>query len=130
MAGSLKWIPYDTDDGLTWALFRDESNFENVNTDGLDITLVDLTARRYAVPRNVTPRFAYFKSTSSPRVRKVIVPTTAHAADLLAAGNTITVRTFSDADTNETFQFSSLIPESVKPVVIDADTGINDGDAT
>ena len=130
MAGSLKWLPYDTDDGLEWALFRDESNFENVNTDGLDITVTDLAARKYAVPSNVIPRYANFKSTTSVRTRKIILPTLAHKNDIESAGNTITVRTFNDADTGETFQFTSAVGERLRPVVVDFDTGLDDGDAT
>jgi len=130
MSGSLKFLPYDTDDGLLWAMLTDESNFENVNTDGLDITITDLAARRYKVPSNVEKRFATFKSTTTVRQKKVYLPTRAHYDDIQTNGATITVRTFTDADTGEAFQFVSATPERISPVVIDGDTGLDDGDAS
>jgi len=122
MAGSLKYMKYFSDDGSPWAMLVDESNVENVCTGNNDIAVVDVTTHPYWVP--------VFQSTTSVRVRKIPIPTVAEYNDLATAGNTITVRTFADADTAETFQLKSLVPERIRPVVVDGDTGLNDGDAT
>lgn len=132
MAGSLKYIKYDSDDGGEWALFRDESNVESVvATDAdIDIAVADVATRKYQLPRNLNPRFATYRSTSTVRTRKVVIPTVAIYNDLAAGANLLAVRTFSDLGTGEIFQLQSLSPERIRPVVIDADTAINDGDAS
>lgn len=127
--GSRKWLKYDTDDGSQWAMFGDESNIENiVVTDAnVDIAIADVDDRKWAVPQNVEPRFATFQSTTTVAKRKIRIPTPAIYQALAANDTAIALRTFSED--GETFQLQSLTPERIRPIVTDADTGLNDGDA-
>lgn len=131
MSGSIKWTYYQTDDGGDWGLLRDESNVENVVTTDADADIGATSAVKYAVPKNVQPRFATFKSTTTVRIRKITIPTR-DLYDALASNVTQTSvsRSFTDAETSEVFQLQSLSPERLRPVVFSADSGLNDGDAT
>lgn len=134
MSGSIKCIKYDDDYGNFWALRRDESNIENIMTNdaAVDIQEVDLIARKFEIPQNLEPRFAYYKSTSTVKVRKIVIPTLDIAQDLVLGTQALASRSFTDTqlDPPETFTFVSVKPEQIRPVVVSIDTGLNDGDAT
>ena len=131
MAGSIKWTYYQTDDAGDWGLLRDESNVENVVVTDADADIGAASAVKYAVPKNVRPRYAVFKSTTSARTKKITIPTRALYDELAATGASVSVnRSFADADTGETFALQSLSPERLRPVVFSEDTGLDDGDAT
>lgn len=132
MAGSLKYFVYVDDFGGLWAIKRDESNIENMLTTTFDsdLTTADIGTVRYEMPQNITPRFATFASTSTVKTKKITVPRPADYQDLFLGGGTTTVNSFVDALTGETFVLQSLTSESVTPVVVAYDTGLNDGDAT
>lgn len=130
MAGSLKWTRYITDDGQVWGLIRDESNVESVVVADGDTDIATGSTVVYAVPRNVEPRFATYKSQTTVKVRKITIPTR-DQYDALAVNNTaISNRVFTDADLGETFELQSVTPERIRPIVFSQDTGLNDGDAT
>ena len=131
MAGSLKYFKYTTDLGETFAILADESNIENivVSDAGVDIGLADIGNIPYTVPGNVKPRYARYISTTTSRVRRIVVPTQAIAQALVSGDSLVALRTFSDVELGETFQFQGLTPERIRPVVIYQDTGLDDGDA-
>lgn len=130
MAGSLKYFIYDDDFGGEWAMERDESNLEAVVVDdaAIDVTPLNVATRQYTIPKNIKPRVATYKSTTTPAVRKVTIPTLALYQDLVNSVVANIVRQFTDG--GETFVLSGVTPERIKPVVVAEDTGITDGDAT
>lgn len=132
MAGSKKYIKYFDNAGNPWALLRDESNVEGViATDAsIDITAADVGTHKWLVPRNLEPRVAFFKSTTTTKRREVVIPTIEAYDDLLNGDLLLTVRNFTDPDIGELFAFTGARPETIRPVVADIDTGETDGDAT
>lgn len=128
MSGSKKWVRYSTDDGQLWALIRDESNTEGAVLADADVDIGTGDSTKYAVPRNVVPRFATYKSDTTVKFRKVTIPTRDLYDDLASDTPVSTSKTF--AEDGETFRLQSLTPERIRPVVFSADTGLNEGDAT
>lgn len=128
MAGSRKWITYQTDDGQNWGLIRDESNTEGAVLADADIDVGTGSTIAYAVPSNVRPRFATYKSDATVKTRKVTIPTRVLFDDLASASPNSTSKTF--VEDGETFRLQSLSPEKIRPVIFSADTGLNDGDAS
>lgn len=118
MAGSMKWFVYTTDAGQTYAIYRDESNLELVNTGGDYGTGSTETD---ALPRNITPRYARYRSTDGTVSRNIVALTT---AALTAAPATIT-----DAVSGLTLNLQGRNGER-KRLPIAADTGLTDSDAT
>lgn len=122
MAGSLKWHVYTDDFGTNYALNADESNVEAINTGG-DYTgtpaLVD------ALPRNVTPRYAYYGTTDGLRTIKIPVLTPATYAALATTTPTIP----DPIDTAITLVLLRVRPE-IRRLPIPNDTGLQDGDIT
>lgn len=122
MAGSLKWFSYTDDNGAIYGLFADESNVEAVNVGGDytgDPVLVD------ALPRNVTPRRAFYGTSAGDRVISIPVLTPARLTALPTEVPTITDPLNSAA----TLQLLRVRPE-VRRLPIPNDTGLQDGDAT
>ena len=122
MAGSLKWFTYTDDNGAIYALFADESNVEAVNEGG-DYTgtpaLVD------ALPRNVTPRRAFYGNADGSRTISIPVLTSAR---LLALPTEVPTITDPIAGTG-TLTLLRVRPE-IRRLPIPNDTGLQDGDAT
>lgn len=124
MAGSIKWFIYTTDSGVDFAIEADESNIEAFAAGTQDYPNTG-TPPIFAVPRNVTVRFAVFQSPSGARRIKVPVIT----------------QTIYNA-----LNGTSTIPDPIDPGAPDLtlvykrpevirlpkgpDTGLNDGDAT
>lgn len=88
MTGSMKWFIYQTDTNDQFAIHLDESNTEQVNQGVGD--LPEGSAIEYAVPRNVSPRFAIYADDDLNVVRKCIVLTVAGYAALKTAVPSIT----------------------------------------
>jgi hypothetical protein len=128
MSGSLKWTYYQSDDNENWALFRDESNLEGIALADTDVDISSGSTIKYSLPRNVEPRFAIYKSTTTVKTRKITIPTRAMYDDLAVGGNLIGSRSF--PEDGETFVIQSLSPERIRPIIISNDTQLNDGDAT
>lgn len=122
MAGSLKYFQYETDEGDTFYIQMDESNGEAV---GNQDVATDPTNFRYAIPRNIRPRRARYRSIDGRYSREIPVST---SAILAAVGATITVQD-GNGGTIE-LSLVARIGELTRYLPIAADTGIDDGDAT
>lgn len=123
MAGSLKWFQYTDDFGSLYAINADESNVEAINGTGVDYTgtppLVD------ALPRNVSPRMAYYGTTDG--LRTIAIPVMTQA--IYTALNT-TTPTIDDPITDGlTLVLLRIRPEK-RRLPIPNDTGLQDGDIT
>lgn len=131
MSGSLKYMQYQDNLGANWAFFGDESNIEGWLLDdaSVDITIANVGSFTYKIPQNIKPRTATFKA-STGQVRRCVVPTPALFNALLTNDNVLVSRTFTEADTSLTFTLIGLKGEEIRPITTDADTGINDGDAS
>lgn len=123
MAGSMKYCSYTDNRDNTFAIKHDESNWEAVNGESHDVTAANLTNHVYTIPGNLRPRLAWYRSTTTVKVRKVAVATNALLNDLIEGEG---VRSFTSD--GETFRFYRTTPEELRPVVIEFDTGLNDGD--
>lgn len=123
MAGSLKYFKYTTNGGTAYAIRMDESNGEAVGN--TDLTSDDIPIA--ALPRNITARYALYRSTDGLTTRKI--PITANNVDLedLVASFTVPRATVGGSDV--TVYRQSLIGEVQRPVT-DIDTALTDGDAT
>lgn len=122
MAGSLKWFIYTTDSGTSFALKADESNVEAVNG-GIQDFLNDSTVQ-FALPRNVTPRYALYTNADGSRSIKCPVLTTT-----IYAAVPTTVLSITDPIGGGTLTLKRVRPELIS-LPFGNDTGLNDGDAT
>lgn len=124
MAGSLKWFKYTTGNGDDFALLMDESNGETVgNTDfgiGDDGTLV------YAMPRNIRPRTALYRSTDGVVSRRI--PVTSPTATIDTLPGTFQIPA-ADGNPQRTMQLQSFRGEEVRRLFA-VDTAQDDGDIT
>jgi hypothetical protein len=121
MAGSMKWFVYSTDAGDDFALWRDESNLEAVNSGTQDMP--DSPTVTYALPRNVKPRYARFASADG-LVSRNIVCLTPTIFDALAAGSSYT-----DPVSSKTLNLIAKVGESIR-IPVGVDSGLTDGDAS
>jgi hypothetical protein len=124
MAGSLKWFEYTTDSGDSFGLYMDESNGEAVgNTDFAPLESDDVI---YAIPRNVQPRSALYRSIDGKVSRRIAV--TDPAATIATLPNAITVAAI---DGNPAYQLNlqSFRGEEIKRIT-GFDSGQDDGDAS
>lgn len=128
MSGSLKFVSYTDDRGGKWALNRDESNMESVIVDdgSFDITPDNVDEHTYITPRNLKPRFATYKSSTTVKVRKVTIPTVDIYNALFTGDDAVALRSFTAE--GETWVLSGLSPERIRPIVVSIDTGLNEGD--
>ena len=79
MAGSMSWQVYRTDAGQNYAIFMDKSNALAVNASA-STTPQNLPI--VAVPRNIRPRYALFRSDDGLTTRKVVLLTPADVSAL------------------------------------------------
>jgi len=121
MSGSIKWFVYETDSNESFGYKADESNSEIFGT-GHD---ANLGVPKWAYPSNLQMRTATYKSTTTVRTKRIVVPTRTLYDDL-AGGGVATGSSFTEG--GETFEFVGLQPERIRPVIFPADTGLNDGD--
>jgi hypothetical protein len=122
MAGSSKWFIYTADDGTNFALYSDESNTEAVNGGTQDF-LSD-SSTRYALPRNVKPRYALYQNAARTRSIKCIALT-----QTIYNGIPDNVATIDDPIDGGTLTLRRIRPE-ILTLPFGADTGLTDGDAT
>jgi len=122
MAGSIKWFVYTTDNGTDFAISADESNVEAV-AGGTQDYVTGLTVR-FAIPRNLTPRYAYYSDPTGSRTIRVPILTQALYNGILTGAPTI-----SDPIGALTLNLVRIQPEKIKLPRAD-DTGLNDGDTT
>lgn len=123
MAGSIKWFVYTTDNGDDFALEADESNVEALAAGTQDYPDTG-TPPQYAVPRNVTPRYAVYQSPSG--LRKIKIPVITQTI-YNALNGTATIQ--DPLDSTVTLRLSYKRPEVIT-LPKGPDTGQIDGDAT
>lgn len=130
MAGSKKYWLYTDDFGETWAMEADESNMEGWLLDAApyDVTISNVGAHPYKTPSNLKRRTARFRDPDG-RIRTAYPPTRALVQALVENDNSLVSRSFSSSETGTTFTFIGFTNERIAPIVVDADTGLNDGDA-
>lgn len=120
MAGSLKWFKYETDNGDTFGILMDESNGEAVGND--DFVAGDYLVVRYAVPRNVEPRYALYRTQDGKQTARI--PLTDPGASIANLPAQITL--FNGVNASLT----RVVGEIIAPIPIHLDTGLDDGDIT
>lgn len=123
MAGSIKWFLYTTDEGTQFAIELDESNTEAINGDGGDY--VDGSAITFAVPKNVTPRTAFYENADKTRTIRCVALTQATYNGLVANQRTIQ----DPIDSGQNLTLTRIRPEVVR-LPFPQDTGLVDGDDT
>lgn len=123
MAGSIKWFLYSTDGGRQFAIELDESNTEAIN--GSDNDYVDGSAITFAIPKNLTPRTAYYENADKTRTIRCVALTQTVYNDLVANQRTIP----DPIDSNETLTLTRIRPEVIR-LPFPQDTGLDDGDDT
>jgi hypothetical protein len=120
MAGSLKRVPYISDDGKVYVINRDESNTETVNG-----TLPAFPSVVSALPDGYTARYALLASANGLIRRRVTIldPLVFAALD---GADTFTMQVV-NSTSGIAMRVSSLIGERRENLIF-ADTGQNDGD--
>lgn len=124
MAGSRKWFKYTTDSGDTFGVNMDESNGELVGNTDFEATDNDVVV--YAIPRNISPRSALYRSTDGLATRRIIV--TDNDEDITTVTSSFVVPA-QDGSGPFTMQLQSFKGEEIKRIV-SVDTGMIDGDDT
>lgn len=122
MAGSIKWFVYTTDNGTDFAIQADESNVEAVAA-GTQDYVAGLNVI-FAIPRNLSPRYAFYRSADGLRTLRVPILTKALFDGIVTGAPTI-----ADPIGAGTLTLARVRGEVVR-LPQAADTGIIDGDAT
>ena len=122
MAGSKKNFVYTTDTGDQFAILQDESNGEALAN--ADYTGADSTT--YFLPRNITPRYAMYRSSDGNYQRKIVV--TSNTANATTLPGTVDFPTENDG--NVTMSLTLYVGERFKVLPKAADSGLTDGDPT
>lgn len=123
MAGSNKWFVYTTDDGTDFAIQQDESNTEAIN--GATKDYVAGVAIRYALPRNVRPRRAYYRSPDGFRTITAVALT-----QTIYNGLTGDATSINDPIDDGILRLVRIRPEIITRLPFANDTGLIDGDET
>lgn len=124
MAGSLKWFQYTTDSGDSFGVKMDESNGELVGNP--DFEAADQDVIIYALPKNVKPRTALYRSADARVSRRIIVCDPAQNITTLTSSFVVPAQ---DNNPAFTMQLQSLKGEEIKRIT-SVDTGLDDADAT
>lgn len=124
MAGSIKWFKYTTDAGDVFGIRMDESNGELMGN--ADFAALDDNSIVYALPRNVKPRTALFRSNDGLVSRRIVVCD--KDADITTIASSFVVPA-ADGNPAFTMQLRSFRGEEVVRLS-SGDTGLTDGDAT
>jgi hypothetical protein len=121
MAGSLKWCTYTDDAGTDWAIFVDESNFENANSNiGVGAPLNQVLKP----PSNMRPRYAVYSNQAGTRT--VRVPITNQAIyNALDSADSIPDQI---AGGGAVLNLIRKRSEQIGPIPTIFDTGLDDGD--
>lgn len=119
MAGSLKFFRYLADDGTAFAVQRDESNVEALNT-GVGVAITP--AEKYKLPSNVKPRSAVYVSLDG-LVRRDIIILSPDIYNALTATTTIVDQVSGETLTLKLKKGERLTLPSL------SDTALLDGDA-
>jgi len=126
MAGSVKWFVYTANDDNTFAIKADESNVEAVMGGGTGDYVTGSSALIYAMPSNLSPRYALYANDARTRTIKIPVLDAATFTGLPADQSVIT-----DPIAGEgVLTLIQLIPERITVLPQAGDTGLTDGDAT
>lgn len=120
MAGSLKSFKYTTTGGVDHALRMDESN--GIGVGNTDLVAADLPIT--ALPRNITPRYALYRSVNGLHSRKV--PVTANNVDLDALPASFQIPSPVVGGAAITVVRQSFIGEIQRPIT-NLDTAQDDG---
>lgn len=124
MAGSIKWFKYTTDSGDDFAIKMDESNGELVGNP--DFGPADQDSIIYALPRNVRPRAALYRSNDGTVSRRIVV---CSATATVATIPTSFVVPAQDGNPAQVLQLQRFKGEEIGRIS-SVDTGLTDGDAT
>lgn len=116
MAGSMKWFSYTTNAGDAFAVFADESNAELA---GGAVDLGGGASTLYALPRNVTPRYARYQDATRTITRNA----------LLSTATSTPTTPIVDPSSGATLDLVAIVGEQVR-IVTGVDTGIIDGNLT
>lgn len=124
MAGSLKWFEYETGSGDKFGIYMDESNGELVGNP--DYAALASESIIYALPRNVKPRTALYRSIDGKVSRRI--PVSDPAASVATLPVSITVAA---VDGNPSYQLNLTLfkGEEIRRLAA-FDTGLDDGDVT
>lgn len=125
MAGSVKWFVYTDNNANIFALKADESNVEAVMGTTGDYIAAS-SAIRYALPSNLSPRYAVYGNVDRTRTIKIPVLTAAAYNSLLVDTPTIT----DPIGGVDALNLIQQIPERVTVLPQAGDTGLIDGDLT
>ena len=124
MAGSIKWFKYTTDSGDVFGIRMDESNGEVMGNTDIESPTDDSVV--YALPRNVNPRSALFRSADGLVSRRIVVCD--KDADITTVTSSFTVPA-QDGNPAVVMQLKSFRGEEVARIT-SVDSGLSDGDAT
>lgn len=120
MAGSRKWFKYTTNSGQVFGVNMDESNGEAVSNP--DFTTTDTGVITFALPRNVSPRQATYRSFDGKESANVIICD--KDASIANIPEQITL------SSGTTANLTQFVGEVFRPIPIAVDTGLDDGDVT
>ena len=119
MAGSLRGFDYESDDGNTYRIFRDESNTEALNADAGAPTSTS------KVPDGYEPRYALLYQVSNPLIKRKVVILKHDDFAAILGGTDYSLQVV--GATAQNFRVSSLIGER-RIGLVSTDTGQTDGD--
>lgn len=124
MSGSRKWFKYTTDTDVVYALNMDESNGDAMGNADYEAIDAGLFA---ALPRNIKPRQATYRSLDGKVTR--VISVTDKAANISTLPATLTVAAI-DGNPAYTLNLVSYQGERFTQVPTGADSGLDDGSAT
>lgn len=120
MAGSIRRFDYESDDGNTYRINRDESNTEALNTDAGAATVAN------KLPDGYETRYALLYNVANPQIKRKVTILKPDDFAAILGGTDYSLAVVGAAPSN--FRVSSLIGERRLDLVSN-DTGQNDGDS-